>query len=147
MRMPRGPRPVRTTVTWTSVTPLTPGRPGVGLHGGHGHLAGRRIPFVAVAFPSEGIAFGDVGPVGALPVHPEVGKVDLRPDDWALIAEIDQSAKNPIRRKVSGDLEADGRHRRHPPIMAPTMERAKIITRITVAITSPVVMPRGCRPG
>src|SRR5438445_1174962 len=123
------------------VPPLAPGRPGVGLLGGHRHLAGGRVPLVAVAVPGQGIALGDVGPVGALPVHADVSLVGLRPDGRPLIAEIDQGVEDPARRKVSQDLEANRRHGQ-PPATVPRMAKPKMITPITVAITSPVVMPR-----
>src|SRR2546426_7004651 len=70
------------------VAPLASRRPGVRFDGGHGDLAGRRIPFVAVSLPGEDVAFGHVGPVGALPVDAKVGLVDLRPDVRSPIAEV-----------------------------------------------------------
>src|ERR1700737_4260957 len=67
-------------------------RPRIGFDGGHGDLARGSIPFVAVAFRGEGVAFGDVGPAGALTVDPKVRVVDPRPDLRPAIAEVGQTA-------------------------------------------------------
>src|ERR1700674_1021182 len=90
------------------VAPLTAGCPGVGFDGGHGDLASGGIPFVTVAFPGKGVAFGDLGPAGALTVDAKVCVVDPRPDLRPAIAEVGQGAEDPVRRHVGGQPKADG---------------------------------------
>src|ERR1700716_4156325 len=70
------------------ITPLAARCPGGGVPGRPPHLAGGRIPLVPVAFPRQGIALGDVSPVGALLVHAEVAMVDVRPDGLPAISDI-----------------------------------------------------------
>src|ERR1700682_332533 len=92
------------------VPPLAARRPRIGFDGGHGDLARGSIPFVAVAFRGKGVAFGDVGPTGALTVDPKVCVVDPRPDLRPAIAEVGQGAEDPVPRHVGGQLKAHGWH-------------------------------------
>lgn len=85
-------------------------------------------------------ALGDVGPVRADLVDPQVLCVDVGPDVGAGRREVCQGRNEPVRRNSSGEVEFDSRHRGAPIFVSDPAREG-----VLAASPSPAAHPAGQR--